>query len=192
VFDAADNGSKGYIDYSEMERLFRDRGLDFSSNTVGELFYKADLNRDTRVTLDEWTNWAQIYPNTLETLYNRGIDTPEEAAMRQQVTQAYNQIAQNQAREQQIRRELDGLERQNRELHEAVAQGQQKAQEVASRKQQLDPHERELIEEEVKLERQKDQMRMSQARFQEASERFNRNHAAKGSPRRAREAVPGF
>lgn len=192
VFDATDSSRKGYFEYAEMERLFRERGLDFSVNTVGELFYKADLDRDGRVVFEEWANWARIYPNTLECLWHRGQDTPEEAAIRKELQNAQNQIAANQAREAQIRRELDALEGQNRGLRDDVARGNAAANEAANRRSVLDPQERELIEEEIKLERQRDQMRMSQARFAEASARFNRGEQQKGSPRRAREAVPGY
>ena len=187
VFDEMDASRRGFLEYADVERVFRDRGLDFSTNTIGELFYKADLNRDGRITVDEFVNWALIYPNTCDCLYFRGKVNDEEAQIQNQIQQAYDQINQNQNREQQIAREIEAIESANRGLEEDIARCQQQAIEASNKKIVLDAEERELIEEEVKMERQHDQMRLSKARFQEASDRFNRGAAAKGSPRRARD-----
>eukprot|EP01060_Flectonema_neradi_P014421 TRINITY_DN21106_c0_g1_i1.p1 TRINITY_DN21106_c0_g1~~TRINITY_DN21106_c0_g1_i1.p1 ORF type:complete len:384 (+),score=84.37 TRINITY_DN21106_c0_g1_i1:65-1153(+) len=187
VFDEMDTSRRGFLEYADLERVFRDRGLDFSTNTIGELFYKADLNRDGRITIDEFINWSLIYPNTCDCLYFRGKVNDEEAAIQNQIQQAYDQVNQNQSREQQILREIEAIEAANRGLEEDISRCQQRVIEASNKKIVLDPEERELIEEEVKMERQHDQMRLSKARFQEASERFNRGAAAKGSPRRARD-----
>ncbi|KAJ9458589.1 calmodulin-like protein containing EF hand domain [Diplonema papillatum] len=189
VFKEIDFQGKGYIDYPEFERALHERGLDFSANTTGELFYKADLNRDGRVTFEEWVNWAQIYPNTVETLYFRCKDTSEESMLRGQIQRAQDQLAANHARIAQLQRESDQNAATNHGLRSQVGTMQQQAAAAAQKRQEITPDEKELLEEEIKMERQKDQMRMQQARFQEASTKFNRGAASKGSPRRARDVA---
>eukprot|EP01059_Diplonema_ambulator_P000775 TRINITY_DN10625_c0_g1_i3.p1 TRINITY_DN10625_c0_g1~~TRINITY_DN10625_c0_g1_i3.p1 ORF type:complete len:369 (+),score=125.93 TRINITY_DN10625_c0_g1_i3:45-1109(+) len=189
TFEELDITRKRFLDFSDLEKAFRERGLDFSNNTVGELFYKADLNKDGKITLDEWTNWGLIYPNTLDCLYFRGRHSEEENAIQRQIQQSHERASQCQARDAQLKREIQDLEAANRGLEDEISRLQARVTEAAKKKQVLDPDERELIEEEIRLERQHDQMRISKARFQEASERFNRGAAAKGSPRRARETV---
>ena len=85
VFEEMDATRRGFVDHADFERAFRDRGLDFSSNTIGELFYKADLNRDGHITPDEWANFALIYPNTVETMYYKGRNTAQENELQRQV-----------------------------------------------------------------------------------------------------------
>eukprot|EP01063_Lacrimia_lanifica_P026387 TRINITY_DN3549_c0_g1_i1.p1 TRINITY_DN3549_c0_g1~~TRINITY_DN3549_c0_g1_i1.p1 ORF type:complete len:364 (+),score=161.09 TRINITY_DN3549_c0_g1_i1:60-1151(+) len=189
IFDEMDVGRKGYIDYNDIERGFRERGLDLSNNTLGELFYKADLNRDGHVTRDEFQNFSLIYPNTTECLYFKGVPTPEEAAIQGQIQQLQNHMAENQAREQQNLKEIDSLEASTAALQQDLQRLQAQAAEAAKRKVTLDADERELIEEEVKMERQHDQLRLSKARFEEAQAKFNRGSQAKGSPRRAHDVV---
>ena len=94
VFQELDTSDKGYLDYGDLERGFKDRGLHFAVNTIGELFHKADLNRDGRIMFDEWQTWALVYPNTLDAMYYRGKGTGEEA----QITAALEELmARNQA-----------------------------------------------------------------------------------------------
>ena len=85
VFEEIDHQRRGFIDHSDFERAFRERGLDFSANTIGELFYKADLNRDGKVTYDEWQNFGLIYPNTVDCMYFKGRNTSEEAEIQRRV-----------------------------------------------------------------------------------------------------------
>eukprot|EP01062_Namystynia_karyoxenos_P014592 TRINITY_DN1525_c0_g2_i2.p1 TRINITY_DN1525_c0_g2~~TRINITY_DN1525_c0_g2_i2.p1 ORF type:complete len:409 (+),score=139.85 TRINITY_DN1525_c0_g2_i2:106-1227(+) len=187
-----DPSGKGYIEYAEMERSFREVGLDFSANTVGELFYKADLNRDGRITLDEWQNWSRIYPNTLDCMYFRAKNSGEEGLIRAEVARSQDQIAQNENQAQMLRRELADLAASSDQCRQRAQDQERVLAELAGRKMQLTAEERDLLEEEIKLERQRDQMRLQQARFKEVSERFDRDAAAKGSPRRARDVPPGY
>ena len=182
VFKELDVHAKGYLEYPEFERALRERGLDFSSNTLGELFYKADLNRDNQVTFDEWVNWAQIYPNTLETLYFRSKDTSEEAQLRGQIQRAHDQIASNKSRIEMLQRELEQNAAASSGLQGQVSALQGQLAEAGQKRQQLTVDERELLEEEIKMERQRDQMRMQQARFHEVTEKFNRGAASKVCP----------
>eukprot|EP01064_Diplonema_japonicum_P020065 TRINITY_DN2909_c1_g1_i1.p1 TRINITY_DN2909_c1_g1~~TRINITY_DN2909_c1_g1_i1.p1 ORF type:complete len:336 (+),score=78.95 TRINITY_DN2909_c1_g1_i1:46-1053(+) len=187
VFHDIDAASKGFFEYSEFERVLRDRGLDFSSNTIGELFYKADLNRDGRVTMDEWQNWGHIYPNTLETLYFRAHDKSEESMIRYQMQQVHDKMQANTARIAQLQRDSNQNSVEAGGLQKKIAELQEQQARAAEARKDTAPEERELIEEEIKMERQRDQMRIQQTRLHEASDKFNRNAASKGSPRRARE-----
>lgn len=85
VFRELDANGKGFLDYGDLERGFKQRGLHFAVNTIGELFHKADLNRDGRIEFREWEKWAEVYPNTLDAMYYRGRDTGEEAQIRNQM-----------------------------------------------------------------------------------------------------------
>ena len=114
---------------------------------------------------------------------------PPPFAFPPQIQQCYDQQRGSQERDAQIRREIEALEQGNAQLAEDVARLQAAAAEAARRKVTLDHDERELIEEEVKLERQNDQMRLSRARFAAAQDKFNRGAATKGSPRRARDSA---
>eukprot|EP00662_Eupelagonemidae_sp_cell21_P003928 gene3929-66329_t len=51
---------------AEFEKGFRGRGIDFSTNTVQELFNKGDMNHDGRLDWNEWCTWCDLYPTTLE------------------------------------------------------------------------------------------------------------------------------
>eukprot|EP01060_Flectonema_neradi_P033965 TRINITY_DN5829_c0_g2_i1.p1 TRINITY_DN5829_c0_g2~~TRINITY_DN5829_c0_g2_i1.p1 ORF type:complete len:355 (+),score=72.94 TRINITY_DN5829_c0_g2_i1:109-1173(+) len=189
VFSDLDTQHRGYLEYADFERALHERGLDFSSNTVGELFYKADLNRDGRITPDEWSNWAQIYPNTMETLYFKTKDTSEEAMLKNQIQQSQESLMQNRARIDNLQRELAQVQNSSASLQSQVGNLQQQSIAAKNRRKEIPGEERELIEEEIKMERQRDQMRVQQARLKEVSERYNRTSAQKGSPRRAREAA---
>ena len=182
VFRELDLHNRGFIEYTEFERSLRERGLDFSSNTTGELFYKADLNRDGKVTFDEWSNWCQIYPNTLETLYFRTKDTSEEAQLRVQIQQAHDRMAANKAQIEALARQMEQNQNNTLTLQAQVGPLQQQAIAASQKRQTLTVDERELLEEEIRMERQRDQMRLQQARFKEVSEKFNRESAVKVCP----------
>eukprot|EP01065_Artemidia_motanka_P003681 TRINITY_DN1174_c1_g1_i1.p2 TRINITY_DN1174_c1_g1~~TRINITY_DN1174_c1_g1_i1.p2 ORF type:complete len:400 (+),score=181.64 TRINITY_DN1174_c1_g1_i1:65-1264(+) len=91
VFRELDANGKGFVDYGDLERGFKQRGLHFAVNTVGELFHKADLNRDGRIEMHEWEKWAEVYPNTLDAMYFRGRDTGEEAQVRNHIRDIQDQ-----------------------------------------------------------------------------------------------------
>ena len=179
VFSDLDLQHRGFLEYADFERALHERGLDFSSNTVGELFYKADLNRDGRITPDEWINWAQIYPNTMETLYFKTKDTSEEAMLKNQIQMSQEQLMQNRARLENLQRELSQVQNSSASLQSQVGNLQQQSIAAKNKRKEIPPEERELIEEEIKMERQRDQMRVQQARLKEVSERYNRTSAQK-------------
>jgi len=192
VFRDMDPQGKGYLEYAELERTFREVGLDFSSNTVGELFYKADLNRDSRVSLDEWQNWCRIYPNTLDCMYFRAKNTGEEGMILAELRRNQDQIAANEQQAAQLRRELAELAQNSETCRQRAGDQERMLNDALAQRMQLTAEERDLLEEEIKLERQRDQMRLQQARFKEVSDRFDRDHIAKGSPRRARDVPPAY
>lgn len=186
VFEELDLLRRGFLEYADVEMGFRQRGLDFSNNTVSELFYNADSNRDGRVTFDEWCNWATVYPNSLESLWFHSRDCVEERSLRQQMRQAEEQLQSNQRRREQLQRELGDLDTADDELRRTQEEQRRAAKEHERKRVKLTGGERDLIEEEIKMERQRDQMRLQEVRFQEVSQRFNETAGA-GSPRRARD-----
>eukprot|EP01062_Namystynia_karyoxenos_P042532 TRINITY_DN3110_c1_g1_i1.p1 TRINITY_DN3110_c1_g1~~TRINITY_DN3110_c1_g1_i1.p1 ORF type:complete len:412 (+),score=116.59 TRINITY_DN3110_c1_g1_i1:103-1338(+) len=190
VFRELDQQQKGWIDTAEFERGFRSRGVDFSSKTVEELFAKGDFNRDGRLDWQEWCAWCELYPNTLEVVYYRGRDTTDEEQLRSQRAQVGEALERARQREADLRRQLDDCSREQQQLQQQLADLDTRGQEATSRRHLLEQQERDLLEQEIKLERQKDQLRLSQQRFQEVAFHFDSEAYRVGSPRRARQDGP--
>ena len=91
-FQELDDQHKGWIESAELERAFRNRGIDFSASTVNELFVKADHPRDGRIDMQKWHVFAQIYPNTVDAVYYRGRDMRSEQGLRDDITQVLQPI----------------------------------------------------------------------------------------------------
>eukprot|EP01060_Flectonema_neradi_P022608 TRINITY_DN30856_c0_g1_i1.p1 TRINITY_DN30856_c0_g1~~TRINITY_DN30856_c0_g1_i1.p1 ORF type:complete len:442 (+),score=75.59 TRINITY_DN30856_c0_g1_i1:54-1328(+) len=185
VFKELDTSAKGYLDYGDLERGFRSRGIDFSSTTIQELFSKGDTNRDTRIDWGEWVAWAGLYPNTLEIIYYRGIDTADDANLQHQRKSAEEAIERNKAREVDLLRQLEECQREYTTLVQQMNNLDSQTREATTRRTLLEQQERDLLEQEIKLERQKDQLRASQYRFQEVAQTFDHSATVQGSPRRA-------
>eukprot|EP01062_Namystynia_karyoxenos_P059467 TRINITY_DN50916_c0_g1_i1.p1 TRINITY_DN50916_c0_g1~~TRINITY_DN50916_c0_g1_i1.p1 ORF type:complete len:396 (+),score=158.06 TRINITY_DN50916_c0_g1_i1:91-1188(+) len=188
VFCEMDTNGRGFLEFADVDLGLRQRGLDFSRNTVGELFYKADLDGDGRVTLGEWVNWAAVYPNTLESLWFHSRDCVAEQEVRRRLCQIEGDLRNNSLRREQLMRQLAALDASDEDLRRQQQQALADSRGAECRRVRLSQHEKDLIEEEIKMERQRDQMRLQHSRFQEVSERFNRDCLDKGSPRRAMDA----
>eukprot|EP01064_Diplonema_japonicum_P017007 TRINITY_DN2505_c4_g1_i1.p1 TRINITY_DN2505_c4_g1~~TRINITY_DN2505_c4_g1_i1.p1 ORF type:complete len:402 (+),score=123.44 TRINITY_DN2505_c4_g1_i1:79-1284(+) len=228
VFGELDTNAKQFLDYGDLERGFKSRALNFAVNTIGELFHKADENRDGRIMFDEWISWCNIYPNTLDAMYYRGKDTGEEAEIRKKIKQIQdmkeadhlahdlmNDLLQRSATPGQlgngvmslnrylgpaaqalhadpsrdvrpdIQRAIEDLstEAANRERQLPELDNQLRA--AQERRQTLENQEMNLLEQEIRLERQRDAMRAQQAKYSEAEQLFNSKANETGSPRRA-------
>jgi len=103
-----------------------------------------------------------------------------------------DQIAANEQQAAQLRRELAELAQNSETCRQRAGDQERMLNDALAQRMQLTAEERDLLEEEIKLERQRDQMRLQQARFKEVSDRFDRDHIAKGSPRRARDVPPAY
>ena len=185
VFKELDTAGKGFLDYGDFERGFRNRGIDFSSTTIQELFSKGDTNRDTRIDWGEWVSWTGLYPNTLEIIYYRGMDTADDATLQHQRKSTEDAIERNKAREGDLLRQLEECQREYTSLVQQMNGYESQTREASTRRTLLEQQERDLLEQEIKLERQKDQLRASQYRFQEVAQTFDHSANVQGSPRRA-------
>ena len=117
--------TKHYLTFDDLESGFSTLGFDFAPVTVQEMFSKADVNRDHKITFDEWHSWAQRYPNTHDVIYFHSFSNSPPLTM----------------------------------------------------------EELELVEQEIRLERHKDNLNIQEKRFSEAATSFDRSQ--EGSPRRA-------
>lgn len=71
VFYEIDAVNKGYILYSDLRDAFQKCDIDFTYNTVGELFTKADANANGQITYDEWVRFAIDHPQVVDSLFFR-------------------------------------------------------------------------------------------------------------------------
>eukprot|EP01064_Diplonema_japonicum_P012003 TRINITY_DN19484_c0_g1_i1.p1 TRINITY_DN19484_c0_g1~~TRINITY_DN19484_c0_g1_i1.p1 ORF type:complete len:412 (+),score=61.61 TRINITY_DN19484_c0_g1_i1:69-1238(+) len=187
TFREIDTQQKGWIDVADFERGFRSRGIDFSSATVQELFSKGDTNRDGRLDWAEWGIWTDLYPNTLEVMYYRGRETLDDEQLTRERNQTQEAIDRNRQREADLRRQIDEVNHEYTQLTHQLSEHDTRSRESANRRNLLEQQERDLLEQEIKLERQKDQLRASQYRFQEVAQTFDGSAVGQGSPRRAKQ-----
>eukprot|EP01065_Artemidia_motanka_P028635 TRINITY_DN3411_c0_g1_i1.p1 TRINITY_DN3411_c0_g1~~TRINITY_DN3411_c0_g1_i1.p1 ORF type:complete len:385 (+),score=151.42 TRINITY_DN3411_c0_g1_i1:67-1221(+) len=186
AFTELDEGSKGYVLVDELERGFRTRGIDFSTNTVQELFQKADLRKDQRLDREEWAHFATVYPNTVDAVYYRGRDLASEQALRDAMAGTQRDLDSGRQKEAELHAAAEAQAQQNQALLRQLQEQEQQLREAAERRNLLEQQERALIEQEVKLERQKDALRHSMHKFKETAAAFDRDAAGHGSPRRSR------
>eukprot|EP00759_Apiculatamorpha_spiralis_P057978 PhF_6_TR8896/c0_g1_i1/m.14059 len=74
VFAELDIGNKGYVLYSDLRAAFQRNDMEFTYSTVGELFNRADANRDGNISYEEWVRFAIDYPNLIDALFFRSRD----------------------------------------------------------------------------------------------------------------------
>ena len=77
VFYDLDAGNKGYILYSDLRAAFLRCDIEFAYATVGELFNRADLNRDGHISYEEWVRFSIDHPNIVDALFFRSRDVDE-------------------------------------------------------------------------------------------------------------------
>lgn len=71
VFYDIDAGNKGYVLYSDLRDSFQRCDIEFTFNTVGELFTKADANASGHITYDEWVRFAIDHPQIIDAIFFR-------------------------------------------------------------------------------------------------------------------------
>lgn len=71
VFSEFDIKGTRMIDVEDFRQGFRTMGLDFSSATVDDLFERADVNRDNRISYSEFERFGRLYPIMTGCLYFR-------------------------------------------------------------------------------------------------------------------------
>jgi hypothetical protein len=97
VFAELDSGNKGYVLYSDLRSGFQRNDVEFTYNTIGELFNKADANRDGNISYEEWVRFAIDNPNIVDALFFRSRDT--QSTRRYYTSLTDDLIAQRRARE---------------------------------------------------------------------------------------------
>jgi len=140
VFAELDIGNKGYVLYSDLRSAFLRNDIEFTYNTIGELFNKADINRDGNISYEEWVRFSIDYPNIVDALFFRTRDST--STRRYYTTLTDDLLSQRRTRELELDRmyrdaqyvrdretSLNELESARRELEAAKAQ-----LEVASRR----------------------------------------------------------
>eukprot|EP01062_Namystynia_karyoxenos_P068110 TRINITY_DN623_c0_g2_i1.p2 TRINITY_DN623_c0_g2~~TRINITY_DN623_c0_g2_i1.p2 ORF type:complete len:574 (+),score=186.53 TRINITY_DN623_c0_g2_i1:92-1813(+) len=75
VFAQADQGGKGYLVYSDLERVFMVCDMEFTQATAGSLFTMADLDRSNHITFDEFLEFTMRCPNIVDALFFRLRDS---------------------------------------------------------------------------------------------------------------------
>eukprot|EP01060_Flectonema_neradi_P018059 TRINITY_DN2486_c1_g3_i1.p1 TRINITY_DN2486_c1_g3~~TRINITY_DN2486_c1_g3_i1.p1 ORF type:complete len:386 (+),score=71.79 TRINITY_DN2486_c1_g3_i1:123-1280(+) len=232
VFQELDTSKKGFLEYGDLERGFKQRGLHFAVRTIGELFHKADVNRDSRIYFDEWVTWGSVYPNTLDAMYYRGRDTDEEGGIRRAqrelqdmndadmlAAELLNEMIKRSVNPAQlgncvkslnrylgpaaqalhadpgrdvrpdIQRALEDLSRDVSQREKQMPELEAQLRAAAERRNLLQQQEMTLLEQEIRLERTRDQMRLQEAKYAEAEHLFNTKAGETGSPRRARRVI---
>jgi len=65
---------KTYISFVDLRASFVRYNIDFTFNTIGELFNRADTNRDGHITYEEWVRFSIDFPNVIDALYFKARD----------------------------------------------------------------------------------------------------------------------
>jgi len=74
AFYDLDSGNKGYILYSDLRSAFLRSDINFDYATIGELFNRADTNRDGHISYEEWVRFSIDHPNIIDALFFRRRD----------------------------------------------------------------------------------------------------------------------
>jgi hypothetical protein len=182
LFRELDGTRNDVIEPDEMLFAFNVAGVDFSDETVMRLFEKCDANNDNAVSWDEFRGFAEVFPNTTETLYWRLRQLhkdPQSAPAAAQLRQQRDLIAN-------LRRQLADAERDRRVLEKRVRQEHAIAREMDPRKRLVAEEEQDLMNKEFALQFHRDMVVRAESLFAESAMRFDQASMRQGSPRRAR------
>lgn len=81
VFSEFDLKGNRSFELADMKQGFQNLGLDFSSSTVEDLFERADVNKDGRISFSEFEHFAHLYPIMRDIIYIRSKAFWEEDQM---------------------------------------------------------------------------------------------------------------
>ena len=182
VFKELDINEAEAIEPGELIFGFHAAGIDFNEETIQRLFEKSDANGDGRITWDEFQVFAELFPNTVETLYWRLRAIEMEPANRN----AAGALKRHRQKEHQLQRDLRELETERKVLESRVRQEQTIARELDPRRRLLEEEEQDLINKEFALQFHRDMVVQAEAQFSESAVRFDHASMKQGSPRRAR------
>jgi hypothetical protein len=182
LFQELDGDRDELVHPDEMLFGFAVASVDFSDETVLRLFEKCDKNRDNGLTWDEFLGFAEMFPNTCETLYwrLRTIESdPSAHPAAHQLRRQRDVIAD-------LKRRLDDAQRDKKNVERRVRQETQNARVNDPRKALVAEEEQDLMNKEFALQFHRDLVVRAEALFFESANRFNQASMKQGSPRRAR------
>eukprot|EP01065_Artemidia_motanka_P051453 TRINITY_DN9091_c0_g1_i1.p1 TRINITY_DN9091_c0_g1~~TRINITY_DN9091_c0_g1_i1.p1 ORF type:complete len:238 (+),score=74.00 TRINITY_DN9091_c0_g1_i1:480-1193(+) len=185
VFTDFNSLGTGAVSYNEFGCGFRDCGIDFAHATVDELWSKADADGDGVVTWEEWQAWARVFPNLVECVYHRGAGNTEMGAVREHARRAESEVASLLERESQLNAEMEQIRSRLAEARLQQRQAHTALSDARSRAGGMSHQERDLVENEIRMERQRDQLRLQRAKFDASASLFDHQQTVEGSPRRA-------
>ncbi|CBZ24166.1 calmodulin-like protein containing EF hand domain [Leishmania mexicana MHOM/GT/2001/U1103] len=110
VFSEFDNKGTRMFDVEDFKQGFHNMGLDFSSATVEDLFERADLNHDHRISYTEFERFARLYPIMTDCLYFRSKAFWEEDQMRKEIQSEVEAAHKSEATLDQAQRSLENAE----------------------------------------------------------------------------------
>lgn len=182
LFREMDGSRNDMVEPDEMLFGFAVAGVDFSDETVMRLFEKCDANNDNAITWEEFRIFAELFPNTVETLYWR---------LRKVEQDPKGNPAAAQLRKQRdiisdLRKRLDEAERDRRVMEKRVRQEHVIAREMDPRKRLVAEEEQDLMNKEFALVLHRDLVVRAESMFAESAMRFDQANMRQGSPRRAR------
>jgi len=182
VFKELDIHNSEALSLPELVHGFQVAGIDFNEETIERLFQKCDANGDSTITWDEFAIFAELFPNTVETLYWRLRQIEIDPSNRS----AAQQLKRHHQREHSLKKELDALSAERKILESRVRQEQAIARELDPRRRMLEDEEQDLINKEFALQFHRDMVVQAETQFSESAVRFNHAATRQGSPRRAR------
>lgn len=185
VFKELDINRNESISLQEMLHGFTVAGIDFTAEAVKKLFEKSDANGDGEISWDEFRIFADLFPNTTETLYWRLCSvTPTEFSARS--IAATDDLTKLRQREHALQKELAEIQKASQILEQRVRQERYIAREADPRRRLLETEEQDLMNKEFALQFHRDMVVQAEHQFSETAIRFDHAAVNTGSPRRAR------
>lgn len=185
VFEELDINQDGSLSIGELTHAFTTAGVDFSDEATEKLFEKCDVNGDGVIGWDEFRIFADLFPNTTETLYWRLCKTPSDSNPRGSDTN--EELKRIRQRQNKIRKEMEELKRAAELVEQRVRQERSIAREADPRRRFLEAEEQDLINKEFALQFHRDMVVQAEHQFSETAVRFDHAAVNQGSPRRARQ-----
>jgi len=183
VFNALDINNTQTIEPSEFIHGFLEAGIDFNEETITRIFEKCDANSDQHLDVNEFTIFAESFPNTVETLYWRLLG-PE--TMSREPNDNASQLKAIRQNEYRLKRELQELDRQKKRYEQMLRTDRNIRREMDPRRRMIEDEEQDLINKEFALQFHRDMVVQAETQFCEAVVRFDHATMRQGSPRRAR------
>lgn len=182
VFNEMDINSSGTIELGEMQLAFTAAGIDFNEETIARLFEKSDANCDGVIRWEEFLIFAELFPNTVETLYWRLCHFVGERSR----DSLPEKLKEHRRTEKARREELARMEQERKGMEETLRTEQKLARERDPRRRYLEDEEQDLINKEFALQFHRDMVIQAESQFSETAVRFDHAAMRQGSPRRAR------